>query len=104
LVLSPREKIKFSGATGSLSFVPFRSDEVLWKDGILVFKDADLESFIYSVENWYGVDISVIGNHQSNWHINGRFENESLELILESLRFTENIEYAINNKKVLLII
>ncbi len=78
-------------------------DELLdlgWKDGIIVFEDADLDEFITTVERWYGVTFEVTGTQQSRWHIEGKFDNETLKEIMEGLSFTYNIQYEMEGKKV----
>jgi len=99
--LSPREKLQYNTNTGSMSFVPFRTSETLWKDGILIFRNTDLSEFVATIERWYDVDVIVQGNPDEDWQINGgRFENEPLELVLESLKFAEKIQYVLDGKNV----
>lgn len=78
-------------------------DELLdlgWKDGVMVFEDADLDEFIATVERWYGVTFEVTGTQTSRWHIEGKFDNETLKEIMEGLSFTYNIQYEMEGKKV----
>ena len=78
-------------------------DELLdlgWKDGIIVFEDADLNEFITTLERWYGVTFEVTGKQTNRWHIEGKFDNETLKEIMEGLSFTYNIQYEMEGKTV----
>jgi ferric-dicitrate binding protein FerR (iron transport regulator) len=71
-----------------------------WKDGILFFDDAGLNEVIISCERWYSVDISIKGTPSEKWKFTGKFKNESLENVLESMCYGKNINYSINDKNV----
>lgn len=71
-----------------------------WKDGIIVFEDADLDEFITTLERWYGVTFEVTGTQKSKWHIEGKFDNETLKEIMEGLSFTYNIQYEMEGKRI----
>ncbi len=78
-------------------------DELLdlgWRDGIIVFEDADLDEFITTLERWYGVTFEVTGTQTSRWHIEGKFDNETLKEIMEGLSFTYNIQYEMEGKRI----
>ncbi|WP_242206646.1 FecR family protein [Aestuariivivens insulae] len=99
----PGEKLEVKEDFALAKKLPFDyTQEFGWKDGILVFNDADLETFIALTELWYGVTIEPIGESNDNWEINGSFKNESLENVLKSLEFSRGISYKIDNTKVML--
>jgi transmembrane sensor len=71
-----------------------------WKDGILYFKSAGLSEVITRLERWYGVEF-IIGNNSSvPWSYTGEFNNQSLKSVLESLSFSQNFNFTINDKNV----
>ncbi len=80
------------------------ADELAWKDGYLVFNNTDVSEFTHLLRRWYGVEVTILGNPNSQWEINGKYKTYSLELLLESIKFTENIDYRIKNKTVELIL
>ncbi len=80
------------------------ADELAWKDGFLVFNNTGVSEFTHLLRRWYGVEVTIIGNPNSKWEINGRYKTYSLELLLESIKFTENIDYKIKNKTVELVL
>jgi ferric-dicitrate binding protein FerR (iron transport regulator) len=71
-----------------------------WKDGILVFKDNDLSEVVSTLERWYDVRIEVIGRPEKSWRADGKFDNETLEQVLQGLSFTYDMEFLINRKNV----
>ena len=103
--LHPGEKIVYNSALHEAQKIEFdREEEFYWKDGILVFKQANLKDFIHTIERWYGVNVELSGNSDGEWRINGRFDNETLKVVLESLQFSRTVDYELNNKEVKLII
>ncbi len=101
--LDPGQKIIHQTKTEEFqisAFDPIR--EIGWKDGILSFHQADLQEFMSKLSRWYGVSFEIEGKENTQWSIDGRFENESLEEILESLSFTYKINYELKNNQVIL--
>jgi transmembrane sensor len=77
-------------------------EELGWKDGILVFNKANFSDVISKISRWYDVEFEVIGSHDESWSFDGRFINESLKGVLETISYTYKIDYKIVNKKVIL--
>lgn len=71
-----------------------------FKDGVLVFKEASIASFVKQMESWYGIEIQVTGTLSDTWALTGSFKNESLENVLSSLKFSKGIRYQINENQV----
>ncbi len=82
------------------AFDPLR--ELGWKDGIIVFHKASMQEFVQKLSRWYGIEFDIQGTTDQPWSIDGHFENESLEEILESLSFTYKLSYEMKNDKVIL--
>lgn len=74
--------------------------EIGWKDGLLTFRNAGFSEFVQKIERWYGVDVQIIGTPQNRWNIDGNFDNESLEEILQSVRFTHDLSFQLKNSEV----
>lgn len=100
-ILNPGEKVVYNPSLQEIKKLDFdRELEFSWKDGILVFKQTNLNDFIHTIERWYGVTVDLSGNPDVDCKINGRFENEILEVVLESLEFSIEVDYELNNKNV----
>lgn len=67
-----------------------------WKDGKLVFKSANIPTVIKALERWYGVDVTVLDSPSSQWKVSGVFKQESLQNVLEGIKYARNISYEIN--------
>ncbi len=74
--------------------------DLSWKDGQLVFKDADVSTVISKLERWYGVDISVQNKPNFKWEYTGNFENQTLHNVLELLSFSQNFDFELNQNLV----
>jgi transmembrane sensor len=71
-----------------------------WKDGILLFKEADFHTIIQELERWYGVKIQVINKPRQDITFSGKFTNEYLGNVLESMSFGRPFSYSIEDKSV----
>ncbi|MCG8308547.1 MAG: FecR domain-containing protein [Cytophagales bacterium] len=103
--LEPGEVLlgKRDGA-GNLSFEKRKSDVanmMLWKEGILNIDNETIEEVVRRLEHWYGVEI-ILKGHKQVKHLtyNGRFANESIKNVLESLRYTRKFEYTITGDRI----
>jgi len=99
LVLNPGEYCLLT-SENEIEQGTFERDKVLgWKDGILMLEKADFNTVIDRLEIWYGVTFQY-SELPKDWRFNGKFRNESLENVLESLSHSEQFDYEINNKTV----
>lgn len=71
-----------------------------WKDGWLIFEQASLESIIEKLELWYGVNILTDGESNQQYHYTGKFQNKSLEEVLNGISFVMNFNFQIDYDKV----
>ncbi len=68
-----------------------------WKDGYLIFDQADFKTMVNKLERWYGVNIIVKGEMPLDT-FSVKYHNESLETVLEGLSFSGNFEYQLKEK------
>jgi transmembrane sensor len=79
-------------------------DVIGWKQGILVFNNAEKEDVFVQLSRWYGVEFEFINNNVNcRWKYNGQFKNENLENILISIGSIKHFNYQIDNSKVKII-
>lgn len=99
-ILNPGQAISYDGQKLiKLSFDP--ETKVLWKDGIIYFNSTPLEKAFTVLENWYDVKIQVVGDNQTKGRlISGRFDNDYLVNVLNSLSYAQNFEYTVDQKRV----
>ncbi len=99
-ILNPGQAISFDGQKLiKLSFDP--ETKVLWKDGIIYFDSTPLDKAFRVLENWYNVKIEIVGENQTKGRlISGRFDNDYLVNVLNSLSYAQNFEYTVDQKRV----
>lgn len=74
-----------------------------WKDGILRFDNDNCQTVIEELSRWYGVKFVVENSFKGEeWRYSGWFENEYLDIVLESISFSQGFDYKIENEKVTL--
>lgn len=70
-----------------------------WRQGKIIFENADLGMIKSTLERWYNVTITIEGQGKS-CHYSGEFTQASLEQILETLSYTLNQTYKIKDAHV----
>ena len=82
----------------------FNKDLVIgWTKKRIVFEKTPLLEAIRVLENWYGVNITLKNLPSHRILLSGKFQEETLENVLEGLRFSTRFEYKINKENVTII-
>ena len=101
--LSPNESINYMRSSGQYSVDEFDDDHFFaWKDGILDFKQADFDEIVEKLERWYGVEIVIETQHHIKSGFSGRYENATLEHVLEGVSFANDFSFSIEGNKVII--
>ncbi len=103
--LAPSEMVTFNRLSRALYTTNFSMEEEVagWKDGVIIFKNADIKEVSTRLHQWYGLDIVV--EDETKWaeeRFTGRFENNTLEYVLKAISYTLSIEYELKDDKVIL--
>lgn len=100
-ILSPGESVELNKEENGLVKSLFDLEEKLaWMNKTLIFKSTPLDKAIKKMENWYGVEFIIQGTIPQGLNVSGRFEDESLENILNGLSFSSRLNYSIEDNKV----
>jgi len=73
-----------------------------WKDKRWIIEREELGSFAVKIGRRYNVTISFAEENLKHFVFSGALENESLEQVLQIIRYTSPVSYTINKKEVLL--
>lgn len=100
-ILNPGEFIVYNNDGENFERGEFDIDDITaWKEGILIFKDATFDEIKDKLEMWFGTEMILNYSTKYHKHYNGRFNNENLQNILESLSFAFDFQYQLKNKTV----
>lgn len=99
--LDPGKELKFDTKNKKEHIADFNIHHVTaWKNGTLLFEDANLMEVVKKLEDWYGISIGITNGERIDWVFSGEFQNQTLESVLESLSYIQKFNYSINGKKV----
>jgi len=102
--LDPGEKLSFDLKKQNAKLSSFNLlSEIGWKDGLLVFKNDSFAEFVDKIERWFAVEVTVTGNPNQSWNLDGHFDNESLEEILKNISYTYDLKFELENNKAKII-
>lgn len=76
--------------------------ETSWKDGRIVFKNADFDTVIERLERWYGVEFQYDEKKKPDWDFTANFTNSNLENVLKVIGFGEGFQFEIEGSTVTL--
>ncbi len=77
--------------------------ELAWKDGILMFKAESLENVFQKIERWYGVTIHYDKNNIIHDQFTGKFEDLTIQEMMNILRMHYNLKYKIEQNNIYII-
>lgn len=81
----------------------FNKEEVLaWTKKIIIFNKTPVSEAVRILENWYGIPFHLENKPGPGLLLSGRFEDETLENVLQGLSYTTDLEYKINNGTVII--
>ena len=102
VMLSPNETMNYNKETGEIKKVKCQDMEMVtgWKDGKLIFRNAEFSKVFSELEKWYGVEIILEANARVNGTYSGRFQNESLQRVLEGISYTSDFQFHIKGDSV----
>lgn len=76
--------------------------EMLWTKNKLVFDGETLQQVALKLERWYGVHVIIQSDKLKNTEYNGVFEDENISEVLYALQLTDNFNYTIKKKEVII--
>ncbi len=101
--LQPREMVEVNHKTGSIEKKNFDPNELLaWKDGLLLLQNASFDEIVQKLERWYGVDFIIHRTQPITDGFTGRYDNPSLEIVLEGMSFSSDFTYTLQDDKVII--
>jgi transmembrane sensor len=75
---------------------------ISWRDNIITFHNTSLEEAGEKLGRWYGVTLTFENEAVKHCRISGRYKDQQLEDVLESIEYMYNIKSKVNQKSVIL--
>ena len=102
--LKPGEAINYEPKSNQVTISKFDFDQdFLWKDGIIFFQNSSFDEITTKLESWYNIDLEIKNQYLARKKFTGRFDNETLVSVMESLGFAMEFDYFVNGKNVKVI-
>lgn len=100
VLLEANDQVSYTRAGGTMERHQVTSNaDWSWKDGILVLDNQPVVEAIRMLERRYGVEIALRDVQNATCRINGKYKNNNLVDILESLKFIYGITYEFTSDK-----
>ena len=97
----PGEKVTYDEKTQVLSKAEYKvENNILWRQGILVFDNESFYELILKLERYYAVKFLYNKVTFENIHYTGTINNLSINRVLEFINLTIPINYDIDNKMI----
>jgi ferric-dicitrate binding protein FerR (iron transport regulator) len=104
LTLTPGEAINIDIPNSRVVKDRFDEEMVIgWTKKMIVFQQTPLLEAIRTLENWYGVTFEIENTPGDQVLFSGKFQDETLEIVLEGLSYAANFDFEINKDKVKVI-
>ncbi|MBU1820985.1 MAG: FecR domain-containing protein [Bacteroidetes bacterium] len=103
VILTKNQMATLQKNNQEITVTTFEENDLLgWKNGILYFEKAGFSQLVDQLERWYGVEVVLSPEVQmdSSWRFSGKFENKSVDYILDVCRYPDLFSYKIVDNKV----
>ena len=99
--LSPNEQATVSRGSNNIAMQKVSVEKYIgWKDNALLFDHITVREAFGLMENWYNVDIKVKDPALMNCIVISKYQNESLENVLNSFVFMLKMDFKVNGRLV----
>lgn len=103
VLLKPGEEVVIEKKTSTLTLKKYdKKVKQAWKRQDLYFKDAGMKEVLHKLHRFYGVSFETRNLKDVDWHLSGRYSNQTLKEVLESLSFNYGLRYKMLEDKVIL--
>lgn len=97
----PGEKVTYNAETLALNKTEtIVQNDILWKQGILVFENESFNDLIIKLERYYAVNFDYNKATFGNIHYTGTINNLNINRVLEFINLTIPIKYEIDNNTI----
>ena len=98
--LTPGECLKFDVQKNSYSLVTGNTLKyTAWKDGLLVFKNDNVEEIAKKLARWYNIDVEITNQKIKEYPFTATFTDETLPQVLELLSLATPVSYQLTLSK-----
>lgn len=80
----------------------YNLDEILWKDGFLVFNNENIQTIAAKIQRWFSVTVIVKHESMIKRNFSGKYANESLEKILIGMGYAMNFSFEMKENQILI--
>ena len=100
VILRPNQKVVYEKKSGKLMLKNQVDTEksTSWRDGKLYFEDEAFSEIVKALERWYNVTIHVENTETLGCRFSAKIDNKTLEEVLDLFKFSENIDYRIDER------
>jgi len=99
--LKPGEKVVYRPVTHVMTKMKANvQNEILWRQGILIFDNDSFNELIQKLERYYAVTFVYNKEAFRNIHYTGTINNLTIERVLEFINLTIPVNYEIDNKTI----
>ncbi|MEN7547985.1 FecR domain-containing protein [Rapidithrix thailandica] len=101
VTMAPGEMFTYNRFHNKVEKRAFDPKEVLaWREGLIIFKKANLTEITWKLERWYGLEFKKIGPVAENQNYTGQFHHEALENVLKGISYSTDLQFEIQNNNV----
>lgn len=78
-------------------------DKIAWISNTIILKNTKLSETVKIIENWYNVNITIQDKELNDLTISGKFKDEKLENVLESIAYLKQLKINYTTKNQIII-
>lgn len=91
--LAPGEEIDYNKINKKIEKTKLVEKHLSYKNNILYFKDAGIKEVVSKLEEFYDLKVKYDSLKDVKWRVSGEFDYEPVEIVMENIAFSCNINY-----------
>lgn len=100
--LAPGEAIEYDKLNKKIEKTKIIENKLSYKNNILYFKGAGIKEVVNKLQEFYHIEVEYGSLKDVDWRVSGEFDFQPLEVVMENIAFTCNINYKIKGNTLIL--
>jgi len=102
MIVTPNEQVAINNNGSFEKRMVYAKKYIAWKEGKILFDNNTMAEVAATLENWYGVKITIADKRLANESFTGQFEKPQLGEILQTIGFALKFKYTRNEGNIVI--
>ncbi len=102
-VLKPGQMSINEGNKITIAALSYVANQIAWRDGYLVFNNANIKDIMADLSNWYDLEVEYQGDMSKIYFHGNYLRSRDVKKLLNSLELTNKVKFKIEGRRVIVL-